>query len=392
MKTELSEEECLGILGVSEADSLEFIKEQRDFLQKANHPERFQGAGEKKTAIETYKRISRAYRRLVAIRKERERVEPKSVPVDQAVPTPEDRPPWQRMFSGWFTRETVGPPPRSSKDTLNDWPHLKQVHRLWLHEQATDEEEEEDDADEDEENEAATEIHWPKEDTSKLTLTATKFVEKAKLKGLDGHFYWAAEAEQNANVCYLRFLKPIIGDVCARVEVVLAKQTHLTYGELKVSTVLWWRPAEVKKRLALRSLTVIAWLLFSALATAVLPSGTGTGAVAMMLAGLLILAFVAHWDIHVDYGKVDWKMVYPIHLWRERFAFPALIQVVGFFAWRIWSSAPSAVFVPALVWLVGYWLWKSVTLVDYPEEDLGERPQRKDVEVYLNAVGTILTS
>lgn len=390
MKTELSEEECLGILGVSEADSLEFIKEQRDFLQKANHPDRVQGAGEKKTAIETYKRISRAYRRLVAIRKERDRVEPKSAPVEQAVPILEDRPPWQRMFLGWFTRETAGPPPRSSKDTLNEWPHLKQVHRLWLHAPLKDEEENKEE--EDGELTENKEIHWPKEDTSKLTLTATRFVEKAKRNGLDGQFYWAAEAEQNANVCYLRFLKPIIGDVCARVEVVLAKQTHLTYGELKVSTVLWWRPAEVKKRLALRSLTVIAWLLFSAIAMVVLPSGTGTGAVAMVLAGLLILAFVAHWDIHVDYGKVDWKMLYPIQLWRERFAFPALIQVVGFFAWRFWSPAPTAVFVPALVWLIGYWLWKSVTLVDYPEENLGKRPQRKDVEVYLNAVGTILTS
>lgn len=392
MKTELSEEECFGILGVSETDSPESIKEQFDYLHKANHPDRFEGESEKKTAAEHCKRIREAHERLLAIRKERERIEPQSAPVEQAVPILEDRPSWQRMFWGWFTRETVGPPPRSSKDTLNDWPHLRQVHQLWLHKPVKDEEEEENEEEDDGELTENKEIHWPKEDTSKLTLTATRFVEKAKRNGLDGQFYWAAEAEQNANVCYLRFLKPIIGDVCARVEVVLAKQTHLTYGELKVSTVLWWRPAEVKKRLALRSLTVIAWLLFSAIATAVLPSGTGTGAVGMMLAGLLILAFVAHWDIHVDYGKVDWKMVYPVLLWRERFAFPALVHVVGFFAWRIWSQAPSAVFVPALVWLVGYWLWKSVTLVDYPEENLGERPQRKDVEVYLNAVGTILTS
>lgn len=388
MKTELSEAECLNILGLCASDTMETIRERYHYLRATHHPDR-KKPKEKPHGEEMFKQATQAYERLIEIRGDRsafEFSEEKPLEREDRLLGGNDRRRWN--FWGRFRRQP-GPPPRSSPGTQREWPHLRNVHKWWLRPLGYRENLPED-------RRPPYDFRLPKEDSKKLTQFATEFAKRAKQKGLGDQLYWVAEAEQNEKVCYLRFLKPIIGDVCAYVNVVLAKQTNLTYVEFKVDTVLWWRLTEVLQRLQWRLLTVLAWLVFSAIAQSVLPNGTGAGAISMAFLGLFVLGWIAHWDFYVDYGKVDWKSFYPFKLWRARFEIPTLILLVGFFGWRQWGISNGydpgarAVYLPVLVWLIAYWLWKSVWFVNYPEANLGQQPKPKDVEAYLAAVKTVI--
>lgn len=396
MKINLSEAECLNILGVSAGATADEIKQRYHFLRKI-HPDKFTSAQEKAHADDLFKRYREAYERLIEIRQQKPADAPATEDNQTDTPPPEKSLPggsarW-RWNDPWRFWKKSGPPPRCSPDTIKQWPLLRSVHQWWLRPCAIDAEAKE----KEQPPKPPKDCKLYIEDSDKLPVAATLFVKKAQQKGLAGQLYWAAETEQTAKVCYLRFLKPILGDVCVNVEAVLAKQMNLTYVELTLGTVLWWRPDKALRRLRLRSLAVLVWLGFSALAQMTLPNGTGAGAISLAVAGLFVLAWVAHWDFRVDYGKVDWKCLYPFALWRSRFEIPLVIQVVCFFAWRQWGvisgndPGARAVYLPVLIWLIGHCLWKTAWPVDYPEQSLGERPPPKDVDAYLAAVNSLFS-
>lgn len=389
MRIELSEAECLAILGVSATASAQDIQEAHDYHHHINHPDNFQSDSNKAHAAENLKRVTQAYERLKEIRGQQDGGTDRKKTGEKPPIPDKTRSPGLFRWWRWRSGHEPGPPPRCSPDTKDAWPQLPSVHPWWLQPCEADLYAPQEDA-----LEPRT---LTPEDSDNLPTATTLFVAVAKDKGLTNQLYWAAEAEQNAKVCYLRFLKPILGDVCVNVEAVIAKQMNLTYIEFKVGTLLWWRPSEALRRLRLRSVAVLVWLGFCALAQMTLPNGTGAGAISLAVAGLFILAWAAHWDFRVDYGKVDWKCFYPFALWWSRFEIPLMIQMVCFFAWRQWGvingNDPGArvVYLPILIWLIGHCLWKSAWPVDYPEQNLGDRPQPKDVDAYLAAINSVFS-
>lgn len=386
MRTELTEAECLSILGVPGSATMDVITEAYRYRRAANHPDKFQSERHKAQAEEEFKRITTAYERLLVIRRERGSRDSGTRGDSEAGARPANWigiPIWKHWWWRSKSMGTAGPPPRSSPGTRWQWPHLKSLHRRWFFPCTS--------------NRCLPEVRFPREDWDSLTKAATDYVNRAKLKHLEEELYWVAEAEQNEKVCYLRFLNHVIGDLYSRVEVVLAKQKNLTYVELKLSTTLWWRPSVMLQRFGKRSFALLAWLAFGVLVEVLLTSGTGGAAVGAAIAGLLVIAGIAHWDFYVDYGRVDWKRLYPFGLWRRRFEIPAMIQVAGFFLWRYLANllghdpGPRTVYLPVLLWICGYWLWKSARLVDYPEEDLGVSAKPKDVEAYLEAIKSMFS-
>lgn len=524
MNDELSEAECLRRLGLNCTATIEEIKKRYRYLSHKNHPDKV-GSDEKIHAHEVFTNLQEAYERLMKIRAQKPEASPVNEQSTEDDPAPEanavarpikDNEPaweysrWKEWWRGWRFASQAGPPPRSSPDTREFWPHLRSAHQWWLQPCVADADESKKSPPKESKlhkhdvntlpeavanfvNAAqgigpaaltvadlkdaaslaskikgsadAVSVHlrarlgkvttqalaswraseplpvslqtgiindinalladaslWSKTRFKQVTLRARTVqltestgtfspselayfnrllledaypTELAQSHSLGDDLYWAAEATQTAKVCYLRFLKPILGDVCVRTEVVISKEVHLTYLEARADTILWWRFPTTLRRLRRRSLAVAVWLGFSVLAQLALPNSTGWGALGLLAAGLGILVWVADWDFRVDYEDTDWKRLYPFDLWRSRFQIPAVILIVGFFGWRYLGLADGsdpgakALYLPIFIWLIGYSAWKTARPVDYPEESLGERPEPRYVDSYLAAINDL---